>query len=60
MSFDRYEARRIAADLQRPVDDASELAERLGLEPYPVNYWIVDYDEMNQLIAYDGFQRQCG
>ncbi|WP_135820802.1 SpoVR family protein [Halostella litorea] len=58
MSFDRYEARRIAADLQDPVDDANELAERLGLEPYPVNYWIVDYDEMNQLIAYDGFQRR--
>ncbi|PSQ26437.1 SpoVR family protein [Halobacteriales archaeon QS_9_68_17] len=58
MSFDRYEARRIAADLQQPVDDANELAERLGLEPYPVNYWIVDYDEMNQLIAYDGFQRR--
>ncbi|WP_121821208.1 SpoVR family protein [Halostella salina] len=58
MSFDRYEARRIAADLQEPVDDANELAERLGLEPYPVNYWIVDYDEMNQLIAYDGFQRR--
>ncbi|WP_135534558.1 MULTISPECIES: SpoVR family protein [Halostella] len=58
MSFDRYEARRIAAELQGPVDDANELAERLGLEPYPVNYWIVDYDEMNELIAYDGFQRR--
>ncbi|NHN48468.1 AbrB family transcriptional regulator [Halostella sp. JP-L12] len=58
MSFDRYEARRIAAELQQPVDDANELAERLGLDPYPVNYWIVDYDEMNQLIAYDGFQRR--
>jgi len=58
MSFDRHEARRIAADLQEPVDDANELAERLGLEPYPVNYWIVDYDEMNRLIAYDGFQRR--
>ncbi|MDX1746923.1 MAG: SpoVR family protein, partial [Halobacteriales archaeon] len=32
------------------------LAEKLGLDGYEVNYWIVDYDEMNELIAYDGFQ----
>ena len=52
----RTRARREAAQLEEPVELASELAQRLGLEPYPVNYWIVDYDEMNELIAYDGFQ----
>jgi len=58
MSFDRYEAKREASKLQEPVDEARLLAEKLGLEPYPVNYWIVDYDEMNELIAYGGFQHR--
>jgi spore cortex formation protein SpoVR/YcgB (stage V sporulation) len=53
---ERIEKRRIAGDLEEPVREARRLAERLGLDPYPVNYWIVDYDEMNELIAYDGFQ----
>jgi spore cortex formation protein SpoVR/YcgB (stage V sporulation) len=53
---DRLTARRIANDLQTPVEEAANLAGKLGLDPYPVNYWIVDHDEMNQLIAYDGFQ----
>ncbi|MEZ3114630.1 SpoVR family protein [Halobaculum sp. MBLA0147] len=48
--------RREADRLEEPVEMANALAERLGLEPYPVNYWVVDYDEMNELIAYDGFQ----
>ncbi|MFP4217600.1 MAG: SpoVR family protein [Salinarchaeum sp.] len=55
-SFDRYRARREADRLESPVREARNLAERLGLDPYPVNYWIVDYDEMNELIAYEGFQ----
>ncbi|WP_254863277.1 SpoVR family protein [Halovivax gelatinilyticus] len=55
---DRMRKRAIATDLEQPVRAARELAERLGLEPYPVNYWIVDYDEMNELIAYGGFQRR--
>lgn len=53
-----YEAQRIADELEEPVREANELAKKLGLEPYPVNYWIVDNDEMNQLIAYDGFQER--
>jgi len=53
---ERIEKRRIAEELEEPVEKANELAEKLGLDPYPVNYWIVDYDEMNELIAYDGFQ----
>ncbi|MFC4359228.1 SpoVR family protein [Halobium salinum] len=54
----RVEARRVAASLEEPVREAGALARKLGLEPYPVNYWIVDHDEMNQLIAYGGFQRR--
>ncbi|MFB6205511.1 MAG: SpoVR family protein [Haloglomus sp.] len=53
---DRIEQQRIAAELEAPVREASNLAEKLGLEPFPVNYWIVDYDDMNELIAYGGFQ----
>jgi stage V sporulation protein R len=53
---DRITAQRVAEDLEEPVREAANLARKLGLEPYRVNYWIVDYDEMNELIAYDGFQ----
>ena len=55
---DRIEAQRIAADLEEPVDEAGNLARKFGLDPYEVNYWIVDYDEMNELIAYGGFQQR--
>jgi len=56
MRDDRIHKQRIAADLEGVADAAGDLAEKLGLEPYPVNYWVVDHDEMNELIAYDGFQ----
>ncbi|WP_436936425.1 SpoVR family protein [Halovenus marina] len=49
---------REAERLEEAVREASNLANRLGLDPYPVNYWIVDYDEMNELIAYGGFQER--
>jgi len=55
---DRFDKQRIANSLDEPVEEARALAEKLGLEPYPVNYWIVDYEEMNELIAYDGFQHR--
>jgi stage V sporulation protein R len=54
----RNDARTEATRLTEPVEAAAALAAKLGLDPYPVNYWIVDYDEMNQLIAYGGFQRR--
>ncbi len=54
----RKAAKRTATELEAPVAEARRLAEKLGLEPYDVNYWIVDHDEMNQLFAYDGFQRR--
>ncbi|WP_435194008.1 SpoVR family protein [Natronomonas sp. EA1] len=50
--------RRIAKGLEEPVREANNLARKLGLDPYPVKYWIIDYDEMNELIAYGGFQRR--
>ena len=58
MSLNRHHAHRVADELEEPVREANELARKLGLEPYPVNYWIVDNDEMNHLIAYDGFQER--
>ncbi|MFK5604670.1 AbrB family transcriptional regulator [Haloferax volcanii] len=60
MSFRRHrrDAQREAARLDEPVREAGALAKKLGLDPYPVNYWVVNYDEMNQLIAYGGFQER--
>jgi stage V sporulation protein R len=52
------EMHREAERLEEAVDEAANLAEKLGLEPFPVNYWIVDYDDMNELIAYGGFQQR--
>ena len=58
MRDDRLEAKREAETLDEPATEARNLAERLGLDPYPVRYWVVDHDEMNELIAYGGFQRR--
>jgi len=58
MRDDRIDARKEATRLTEPVEEAGNLARKLGLDPYPVNYWIVDHDEMNELIAYGGFQRR--
>ena len=55
---DRIHKQRIAESLEEPTRRANELARKFGLDPFDVNYWIVDYDEMNELIAYGGFQRR--
>ncbi|WP_458189970.1 SpoVR family protein [Haladaptatus sp. NG-WS-4] len=55
---ERIETQREAERVKEPVVEARKLAQKLGLDPYPVKYWIVDYDEMNELIAYDGFQER--
>jgi stage V sporulation protein R len=55
---ERRHRQRIAEGLEEPVREANELARKFGLDPFPVNYWIVDYDEMNELIAYGGFQHR--
>jgi stage V sporulation protein R len=57
-SQDDIAMQREAEQLEEPVAEAGNLAQKLGLAPYPVNYWIVDYDEMNELIAYGGFQQR--
>jgi spore cortex formation protein SpoVR/YcgB (stage V sporulation)/intein/homing endonuclease len=58
MSMDttRRDRKRIAEQLREPAVDARALAGKLGLEPVEVSYWIVTHGEMNELIAYDGFQ----
>ncbi len=55
---ERIRKQRIAETLEKPTEEANELARKLGLDPFEVNYWIVDHDEMNELIAYGGFQRR--
>ena len=55
---DDIEMQREAKRLEESAGEAAELAKKLGLHPYPVNYWIVNYDEMNELIAYGGFQKR--
>ena len=58
MSMDttRRDRKRIAEALREPAANANELAEKLGLDPVDVSYWIVTHEEMNELIAYDGFE----
>ncbi len=58
MSIDptRRDRKRIAEGLTGPARNANELAEKLGLDPVEVSYWIVTHEDMNELIAYDGFQ----
>ncbi|WP_134671277.1 SpoVR family protein [Halorussus marinus] len=55
---DRPRTRTAAEQLDEPAAEARNLAMKLGLDPYDVNYWVVDYDEMNELIAYNGFQER--
>ncbi|WP_132058266.1 SpoVR family protein [Halorussus amylolyticus] len=54
----RPHTRKAAEPLHEPAAEARNLAHKLGLDPYDVNYWVVDYDEMNELIAYNGFQER--
>jgi len=49
---------REASELKQEVSEGRELAQKLGLDPYHVQYWIVDYEEMIQAAAYDGFQNR--
>lgn len=50
--------RREAKELQPVVLDGRKVAKKLGLTPYPVKYGVVDYEEMIQAAAYDGFQER--
>ncbi|WP_435174726.1 SpoVR family protein [Halorussus sp. AFM4] len=55
---ERPRTKKAAEPLREPAREARNLAHKLGLDPYDVNYWVVDYDEMNELIAYNGFQER--
>ena len=54
----KLEKKKEANSLQEAVVEARNLAQKMGLDPYEVKYWVVDHEEMNELIAYDGFQRR--
>lgn len=42
-------------ELEEVRKEARRLVEASGLDPYPVIFGIVDYDQINELAAYDGF-----
>ncbi len=42
-------------ELERLRTEARRLAERAGLDPWPVIFGIVDYSQLNEYSAYDGF-----
>lgn len=42
-------------ELEETVKDAEEIAEKFKLNPKPVNFWLVDYDEVYKLVANQGF-----
>jgi stage V sporulation protein R len=50
-----YDKDEIAGELKEFEDDAEEIAHKMGLNPRETQYWIVDYEEMNQAAAYNGF-----
>ncbi len=54
----RADVHREASELEEVVEEARALAEKLGLQPYPVKYWVVDYDDVNEAVALGGFQER--
>ncbi|MDY6777540.1 MAG: SpoVR family protein, partial [Candidatus Nanohaloarchaea archaeon] len=47
-----------AEKLEDVAVEARNLSEKLGLEPYPIEFYVVDYDEMNEIQAYGGFKER--
>ena len=45
----------VAEELTEFRDVSRTLARKLGLDPFPVKYWVVDYQEMLELMSYGGF-----
>lgn len=45
-------------ELKKFIQDARKLANKLGLDPYKVKYWLVDHDEMAEYISYQGFPKR--
>jgi stage V sporulation protein R len=52
---DRVRKQKEADKLTDTVEEASAFAKRAGLEPFDVEHHVVDHQEMNRLIAYQGF-----
>lgn len=49
---------KIVGKLDEFADDANNLAHKMGLEPRDTNYWIVNNEEMDEAVAYGGFQER--
>ncbi len=47
-----------AEKLADTEQDIHELSSKFGLEPYEINNWLVDYDDINKLRAYGGFKER--
>jgi hypothetical protein len=58
MKHDRHIAKREAATLEAPVREARNLAGRLGLDPYPVRYWVVDPSQSDADISQRGIVKK--
>lgn len=56
MSSHRKQQR--AEELAPVIEQARELAEEAGFSPRACKFWVIDHEEMNQLIAYNGFQER--
>ncbi len=39
-------------------EDIKELTKKFGLEPYETKNWVVDYNDITDLVAYGGFQER--
>jgi stage V sporulation protein R len=42
-------------DLEKIHQEAKALVKKAGLDPYPVIFGVVDWDQLNEISAYDGF-----
>ncbi|MCJ7428967.1 MAG: SpoVR family protein [Candidatus Nanohaloarchaeota archaeon QJJ-5] len=49
---------KIAGELDEFADDANTLAHKMGLNPRDTDYWIVNNEEMDEAVAYGGFQER--
>jgi stage V sporulation protein R len=56
MSSHRKQQR--AQELAPIIEQAREIAEEAGLSPRACKFWVIDHEEMNQLISYNGFQHR--
>lgn len=53
-----YSKKERAEELVPVIEEARELAEATGLSPLPCKFWVVDHEEMTELMSYGGFQER--